>query len=163
MQQRDKVLTRRARPTTKSYRAAVKAVVLDLQATHDLNDPELAARLGCSSGTVKNARNMAGNLDGVTLLNIEHEFGPSALDPVLALGGSRCVPIDAGEGARSDACLALLEALRVIIETKSPDSDGGTDTTAKEAAAILVEMRSARRTLDALIALGESGIAQVAA
>jgi hypothetical protein len=56
-----------------------------------------------------------------------------------------------------------LEALKVIIETQHPESDGGTETTAGEAAPILPELRAARRTLDALIALGETAAVKDAA
>lgn len=156
MVHRNNVLTRKPRPTTKSYRAAVKQIVLNLQAQHGLNDPELAERLGCSSGTVKNARTEATNLDGVTLANLEYEFGPSALDPFLDLGGSRSVPTGASCDTDANVCLALLDALHVIIETQQPESDGGQETTPSEAAKIVGKLRAARRSLDALIALADS-------
>lgn len=158
MQRSNNVLARKPRPTTKSYRAAVKQIVLNLQADQGLNDPELAERLGCSAGTVKNARTEATNLDGVTLANIEYEFGPSALDPFLDLGGSRAVPAGAMCDTDANVCLALLDALHVIIETQHADTDGGTETTPKEAAKIVGKLRSARRSLDALIALADSAV-----
>jgi transcriptional regulator with XRE-family HTH domain len=158
MTQRSNVLRRMARPTKKSYRAAIKQIVLDLQAQHGLNDPELAERLGCSAPTIANARKELTNLDGVTLANIEFEFGPSALDPFLALGGSRSVPLQSN-APDTQVCLALLDALHVIIETQHPDSDGGAETTPAEAAKIIWKLRKARQALDGLIALGEQGVA----
>lgn len=149
------VLARRNRPTTKSYRTAVKKVVLTLQAQHDLSDAELAERLGCSASTVKNARNEAGNLDGVTLMNAEYEFGPGAIDPVLSLSGSRAVP----EGAHCDTdfnpALPLSQALTAIIATQHENSPGGPRTVAEEILPILQQLREARATLDRLIIMGE--------
>jgi transcriptional regulator with XRE-family HTH domain len=158
MLHRNSVLGRLGRPTKKSYRAAIKQIVLDLQAQHNLNDPELAERLGCSAPTIANARKELTNLDGVTLANIEYEFGPSALDPFLKLGGSRSVPLTT-DAPDAHVCLALLDALHVIIETQQPDSEGGVDTTPNEAAKIIWKLRKARQALDGLIALGEKGLA----
>lgn len=162
MMRRSNVLARKPRPTKKSYRAAVKKIVLDLQAAHSLNDPELAERLGCSAPTIANARKELTNLDGVTLANIEYEFGPSALDPFLDLGGSRSVPTGSVCDTDHNAALALLEALHVIIETHDQNSDGGPETTAKEAAKIVGKLRAARRSLDALIALADSAVVEAA-
>lgn len=156
MSARSNVLQRKPRPTRKSYRSAVKKIVLDLQAQHDLNDPELAERLGCSAGTISNARREVSNLDGVTLANIEFEFGPSAIDPFMALGGSRAVPLVAGEAADRSASLALVGALQVIIESEAETSPGGHRTLPEEVAPHLAKLRAARTALDGLIALAGS-------
>lgn len=150
------VLARRERPTTKSYRAAVKQIVLDLQAEFRLNDQELADRLGCSRGTIKNARAEAGDLNGVTLANIEYEFGPAALDPFLALGGSRAVPTMSAAGAELGASLHLSGVLHALIEAQHPNSDGGVLITKGELSPILHELRDARTALDALIQIAEA-------
>ncbi|WP_030538344.1 hypothetical protein, partial [Sphingobium sp. DC-2] len=149
------VLSRRNRPTTKSYRAAVKRIVLNLQAQHDLTDGELAERLGCSAGTVKNARNEAGNLDGVTLLNAEYEFGSGAIDPVMELGGSRAVPKGAHCDSDFNPALPLSQALTAIIATQHENSPGGPRTLSEEVAPIMQQLREARATLDRLILMGE--------
>lgn len=146
MPQRSNVLSRRARPTKKSYRAAVKQIIHDLQATYGLNDHDLAERLGCSGPTIANARNERTNLDGVTLANIEYEFGPSALDPFLELSGSRGIPLPVVDKATGCPELALIEALRVVFATPDPDSSERIHT-----------LRAARSELDKLIALGEGG------
>ena len=145
------VLPRRSRPTTKSYRSAVKAIITGIQGQQGLNDPELAERLGCSAGTIKNARNEAGNLDGVTLMNVEYEFGPSALDPVLALGGSRSVPLNVGGDDTVSATIELSEVLHLLIAAQSPASDGGVNVTPTELTRILPQLRDARQALDVLI------------
>lgn len=153
MPHRNNVLQRRPRPTKKSYRDAIKKIVLNLQAVHGLNDGELAERLGCSAPTIGNARREASNLDGVTLANIEYEFGPSAIDPFMELGGSRAVPLVAGEAADRSASLALVGALQVIIESEAETSPGGHKTLPEEVAPHLAKLRAARTALDALIAL----------
>lgn len=145
------VLPRRSRPTTKSYRDAVKRIVSTVQSQHALTDGEMAERLGCSVGTVRNARNEAGNLDGVTLANIEYEFGPSALDPFVALGGSRCVPLATGNSDGVNASMEISEALHLLIAAQSPASEGGVRITPNELTRILPHLRDARQALDMLI------------
>lgn len=151
MTQHGNVLARRSRPTTKSYRTAVKQVVLNVQALHGLSDGDLAERLGCSSGTIKNARNEAGNLDGVTLVNVEYEFGPAALDPVLALGGSRAVPLNVASDNAQEATMDLSQVLHLLIAAQCPASEGGVEITPRELDRILPQLRDARQALDVLI------------
>ncbi|MES3054927.1 hypothetical protein O6V14_04725 [Sphingomonas faeni] len=129
----------------------MKSIIVGIQGAHHLNDPELAERLGCSAGTIKNARNEAGNLDGVTLMNVEYEFGPSALDPVLALGGSRSVPIDVASDDTVSATIELSEVLHLLIAAQSPASEGGVAVTPTELTRILPQLRDARQALDVLI------------
>lgn len=150
------VLPRRSRPTRNSYRSAVKKIILDLQAKFGLSDPEFAERVGCSKETIANVRNERNNLDAVTLANIEYEFGAGSIDPFLALGGSRAIPRITGCSLEDHPELALLDALRAIIATQQPDSDGGCETTKDEARQHLHTLRTARLALDRLITLGES-------
>jgi transcriptional regulator with XRE-family HTH domain len=70
------------RPTRNAYRAAVKKIVLDIQAQNGLSDLELADLLGCHKETVENARSGDTSLDVITLLNIAYAFGEGAIDPV---------------------------------------------------------------------------------
>lgn len=154
MPQSSKVLLRRPRPTTKSYRKAVKKIVLALQAAHELSDAELAERVACSEGTIANARKETASIGGVTLANIEHEFGPSAVDPFMALGGSRAVPLEAVCNTDHDPCLALTDALRSILAMRSKDSPGGIEELPEEIAPTLPTLRAARQVLDVLIDRG---------
>lgn len=151
MTQSGNVLPRRSRPTSKSYRAAVKHIVLGVQAKHELSDSELAERIGCSQGTIKNARNEAGNLDAVTLINIEYEFGPAALDPYLSLGGSRAIPTDTKVDNALSATEELSEVLHLLIAAQSPKSEGGVSVLPTELARMLPQLRDARQVLDVLI------------
>lgn len=150
MPMRNNVLGRQQRPTTKSYQAAIKKIVLAVQKEHGLNDPELAERLGCSKGTVENARNERGCLNGVTLANVEFEFGTAAIDPFLELGGSRAMPLD-GVTASMDAPVALSAALHLIIKMTAPNSPGGRAIVAAEVEPHLAELIDARTALDGLI------------
>lgn len=70
------------RPTRKAYRAAVKRIVLDVQARKGLSDLELADLIGCHKETIENARNEVNSLDVLTLLNIGYAFGEEAIQPV---------------------------------------------------------------------------------
>jgi hypothetical protein len=157
---RSNVLQRNSRPTKKSYRAAIKRIILDLQAQHGLNDEELSERVGCSAGTVANARKEQNNLDGVTLASIEYEFGPGAIDPFLALGMSRGVPGHAHCDTDPNPALKLSEALTALIATQQPGSHLGADTSDEEAFNMLRQLRDGRAVLDALIARGERHLAR---
>ena len=85
-----KVLRRAPRPTDSSYRDAVKKIIANVD--RGLTDQDLADRLGCSAGTISNARNMKGKLCAVTLANIGAEIGPEALEPFAALFDCIVIP-----------------------------------------------------------------------
>ena len=70
------------KPSRRSYRAAVKQVVLDIQARKGLSDLELADLIGCHKDTIENARNEETSLDALILLNIAYAFGEEAIHPV---------------------------------------------------------------------------------
>ncbi len=149
---------RRHPPSTRSYRAAVKAIVSAVQRRHDLNDVELADRLGCSASTVRNAKHEHANLDAVTLASMEHRFGPGTLDPFLALGGSRAAPL-ADRLPDIDPVLDIVAALHRLIAAQHSSSEHGYLITSQELLAILHELRDARIAFDTLIALAEPGLA----
>jgi hypothetical protein len=155
------VLGRAPRPTEKSYLDAVRDIILAVQAKHDLTDQELADRLGCSDGTIANARNRASKLGGPTLAALEHEFGPGAIDPFLALGGSRAAPICRPGESGAEPNLPLVQALHTVIEFQSPSSDQGSDISDAECARGLLTFKQARCALDDLIARGERHLASV--
>lgn len=75
-------------PRVKSddYRRIVSRIILEIEAEKDWNDEQLAEEVGCSRGTIKNARLKKGNLDPVTMLNLGACCGGYArLKPVFAL------------------------------------------------------------------------------
>ena len=141
-----------------TYRDAVAAIVNRVQRAHGLSDSQLAKRVGCSAGTVKNARTGTTNLDAVTLANIERAFGPGAIDPFLALAGVRALPL-AVKKEDAHPTLAIVEALHRLIETQAPGSDGGARMTSRELISILKELRDARSALDALILIADPALA----
>jgi len=57
------------------YRSAVSKIVKEIELENDWDDERLAEQLGCSKGTIKNARLKKGNLDAVTMLNLGALFG----------------------------------------------------------------------------------------
>jgi len=73
------------KPSKRSYRAAVKQVVLDIQAKHGLSDEQLAEIVGGCKETVANWRDEASSMDSVTLLIFAYCFGEEAIDPVRQL------------------------------------------------------------------------------
>jgi uncharacterized protein (DUF433 family) len=81
------------KPTRKGYRAAIKSIVLGIQAAKGWDDQELADFIGCGKETIENARTEAHSLDVLTLLNIAYAFGESAVQPVRDL--YLCKPVDA--------------------------------------------------------------------
>ena len=141
----------------RAYRDAVSAIVRRIQRDYGLTDKQLADRISCSAGTIKNARNSATNLDGVMLARIEKRFGPGAIDPFLALADARAMPISSAIDSLHPT-LAIVDALHKLIETQTPESEGGTRITSRELTAILSELREARNTFDVLIMIADPAL-----
>lgn len=146
------VFAKKARPSTKSYRSAVAAIIRTVQAQHHLCDGELAEQIGCSIGTIRNARNEMGNLDGVFLANLQWAFGPDTLDPLQALSDARGVPESATCSTDVNPIIKLAEAIGKLAETQREDSENGQDTGPTEAVKLLPVLRQARAVLDHEIA-----------
>lgn len=142
--------------TNDEYRRAVAIIVRALQKTEALSDRALAERIGCSPGTIRNARSEATSLDPMVLVRIELEFGPGAIDPFLELANVRAVGL-VNRVTPIDPVLALVEALHRLVEAQSVDSMGGKRITNAELVKILHELRKGRAALDALIARAEHG------
>lgn len=80
------------KPNRRSYRAAVKKIILDIQAGRGMSDLELADLIGCHKDTIENAKEEAGDLSVLILLHIAYAFGEAAIDPVRQL--YLCAPVD---------------------------------------------------------------------
>lgn len=141
--------------TNPRYRSAVADIIRRIQKTQRMNDVQVAERLDCSAGTIRNVRNELTSLDPVILVRIESAFGPGAIDSVLSLSGVRAVPLSESRSAH-DPVLAVVEALHRIIEVQAVDSDAGTRITDAEIRRIIVELRQGRAALDSLIARGDA-------
>ena len=134
-----------------AYRAAVEEILRQIRRATGLSDARLAARIGCSASTVRNARSGHTSLDPALLLRIEQEFGPGAIDPVLALGNARAVPLPQANHL-GNPLLALVTALHRIVEAQARESEGGRQITQGELRQILPSLREGRSALDRLIA-----------
>lgn len=142
--------------STDAYRDAVEEIIRQIRRASGLSDSALAARIGCSASTVRNARTSQTSLDPALLLRIEQEFGPGAIDPFLALANSRAVPLPQAN-ALGNPALAIVAALHRIIDVQAASSEGGQRITRRELQAILADLRRGRAALDQLIArAGES-------
>lgn len=101
------------RPSRKSYRAAVKQVVLDVKARHGLSSEDLAEKIGVSKDTVDNAESETSSLEAVTLLNIAYFYGETVIDPVrqlyLCAPSDRPTPAERIERANREIAAALNE------------------------------------------------------
>lgn len=80
------------KPNRRSYRAAVKKIILDIQACRGMSDLELADLIGCHKDTIENAKEEAGDMSVLILLHIAYAFGEAAIDPVRQL--YLCAPVD---------------------------------------------------------------------
>jgi hypothetical protein len=80
------------KPSRNAYRAAVKEIILSIQASKKWSNLELADFLGCHKDTIENVVEETSSLDVITLLNIAYAFGEEAIAPVRNL--YLCAPAD---------------------------------------------------------------------
>jgi transcriptional regulator with XRE-family HTH domain len=137
--------------STDAYRDAICEVIANIRRSASWSDRALAARIGCSASTIRNARNRTTSLDPALLVRIEQEFGPGAIDPFLALANARAIPLPQALQV-GEPVLAIVTALHRIIEVEANESDGGRKITPAELRNILDELRQGRAALDGLIA-----------
>jgi transcriptional regulator with XRE-family HTH domain len=131
--------------TTTQYRRAVAEIVRGLQSAHHLTDLDFAEKIGCSIGTVRNARNEESDLGAIYLTRIEATFGTGSIDPYLRLAGSRCAPIEPDESA--DALPSTTAAIHKLAVARSPGSPGGETITHTELLEMAPEIESAIKAL----------------
>jgi hypothetical protein len=70
------------KPTKRSIRAAVKQMILDVQASNGLSDEELAEVIGGCKETVANWRDEAATMNTEALLVFAYSFGEEAIAPL---------------------------------------------------------------------------------
>lgn len=73
------------KPSKRAIRAAVKQMILDVQARNGLSDDELAEIIGGCKETVANWRDEASTMNTEALLVFAYCFGEEAIEPVRAL------------------------------------------------------------------------------
>ena len=142
------VLTENGLATSKECRRAVARIVRDLQAQHELTDCDFAEAIGCSIGTVRNARNEETDLCNLWLARIEQRFGAGSIDPYLAIVGSRSIAITSDPSL--DALPSTTAAIHSIAVARSPGSPGGERITHGELLAMEPELDAAIKALCAL-------------
>lgn len=140
---------RQGRPTQNLYRQRCAAVIKKLKLEHDLTNEELGDRLGCSDETISNVENQRTNLNPVTLLNIDFEFGAGTIDPIRELSGTRGVPV--GAVCDTDALPPLAASVHSIAAARSPSSPGGSAITHGELAEMEPILREAIKSLNWLL------------
>lgn len=142
------VLLPLALPTQKALRAAVAKIIRRVQHENGLTDEAFADEIGCSVGTVRNARNELTDLNAVTITRIGAKFGAETLDPYAALYGARNVPLDAED---TDALPSLTAAVHRLAVAQSPASPGGHSVLHTELLDMLPDLLAAQRAINALI------------
>lgn len=152
MPQRNNVLLPMALPTQKLLRQAVAKIIRRVQLDQELTDDDLADALGCSVGTVRNARNEHADLNAATIAKIGAKFGAEVLDPYAALYGARNVPLEAED---ADALPSLTGAVHRLARAQSPSGPGGVAVLHSELLEMLPELREAQKAISALIVRAE--------
>jgi hypothetical protein len=147
------VLTKNATVTTAQCRHAVARIIRDIQSQHHLTDLDFAETVGCSVGTVRNARNEESDLGSIWINRIAAAFGPASIDPYVMLAGARCVPLEASED--TEALPSLSASVHQLCVATSAKSEGGTTLTHRELLTMLPELRAAQSALSALIVRAE--------
>ena len=150
--QRNNVLLPLSMPTQSSLRRAVAGIIRSVQLDHTLTDEEMADEIGCSAGTIGNARNEKSDLNAATLARIGHRYGVERLDPYAALYGARNVPIQAED---ADALPSLAGAVHRLAVAQSPTSPGGPTLIHTELLDMLPDLRAAQVAINALICRAE--------
>lgn len=142
------VLANCAPVTTSAYRRAVAEIIRGLQLQHGLTDLDFAERIGCSIGTVRNARNEESDLGAIFLTRIEAAFGTGSIDPYLRLAGSRSAPLQPDEHA--DALPTTTAAIHKLALARSPGGPGGEVITHSELLEMEAEIDAAIKALTTL-------------
>ncbi len=73
------------KPTKRAIRAAVKQMILAVQARHGLSDEELAEVIGGCKETVANWRDESSTMNTEALLIFAYCYGEDAIEPIRAL------------------------------------------------------------------------------
>ncbi|WP_257541074.1 hypothetical protein [Sphingobium sp. CFD-1] len=92
MTQRNNVLQRNVTLTQSSMLAAVSSIIVGAQADTGDTDQDMADKLGCSAGTVANARNRKAAMNMLTVMKIGEVYGLDRLAPLMHLIGGKLAP-----------------------------------------------------------------------
>ncbi len=138
------VLLKKSRLTQSLTRQLIANAVRTVQAEHGLTDTDLADILGCSAGTIKNARNGDGQMQPHTLFSLM-DVKPTALDGLLHHFDRRSVPIAAK--CDTDALPSTAAAVHKLAVVTAEGSPGGKAITDGECLDIESEIDAALDSL----------------
>lgn len=88
----NKVLPRSVTLTQSSMLSAVSSIIAGIQAETQQTDQDMADSLGCSAGTVANARNRKAAMGMFTVMKIGEVYGLDRLAPLMHLIGGKVAP-----------------------------------------------------------------------
>jgi hypothetical protein len=134
------------------YRAAVSAILLNIQRDFDRTLLQIAEDISVSLGTVSNAANRKADLSPTYLKRLGRAYGPEYIDPFVALVGGRVVPMEARD---EDALPSLAASVHRLAVAQSPSSEGGAAITHRELLGMLPELRVAIAAMNALVVRAE--------
>lgn len=141
------VLPKSGRLTQSLTRQLIANAVRTVQAELALTDQDLADHIGCSAGTIKNARNGEGQMQPHTLFSLM-EVKATALDGLLHHFDRRSVPIAAK--CDTDALPSTANAVHKLAVVTAGDSPGGKSITDNEALEIESHIDAAIESLNAI-------------
>lgn len=149
MTQRSNVLRVNAVEEQEAYRSAVAEILRNVQGDHKTTLLDISERIDVSLGTISNAANKKADLNPIYLNRLGRAYGPSSLDPYVALAGGRVVAKAADEPG--DVLPVLTLASARIAEARSPSSPAGIVETLREQLGYLPELRRVQREVSAEI------------
>lgn len=143
----NKVLPKNRRLTQSLAKTLISQAVTGTQHRLAYTDQDMADILGCSAGTVQNARNQSGQMQVHTLFELL-SVNEMALDGFLNFYNRRSVPIAAK--CDTDAMMTTTGAVHSLAVVQSPQSEGGAQVTDRECLQIEPEIDAAIEALSAL-------------
>jgi hypothetical protein len=72
--------------------AAVSSIIVGIQAESNDTDQDMADKLGCSAGTIANARNRKAAMNMLTVMKLGEVYGLSRLAPLMHIIGGKIAP-----------------------------------------------------------------------
>ena len=141
----NKVLPKNRRLTQSLAKTLISQAVTGTQHRLAYTDQDMADILGCSAGTVQNARNQSGQMQVHTLFELL-SVNEMALDGFLNFYNRRSVPITAK--CDTDAMLSTTGAVHSLALVQSPNSEGGVKITDNECLQIEDEVKAAIEALE---------------
>lgn len=123
MPHRNRVLPTVPPLTQSSMREAIAGIIRSIQQADRETDQDTADRLGCSAGTVANARNCNADLNMLTLLKIGSVYGVHHLNPLAHLAGGKMATAEAVCSSDREMPMHVAEAQLFMARALSNDDE----------------------------------------